>query len=149
MYMIIAGRTITAKRIGWGVGVAVVSFVLLGTVAALWDNPLFIRMTPAGGWEITMLAAMSVLSGAYVAIRRPFCSLKGAGAGGILGFLGVACPVCNKILLLIFGGELLMTYFEPVRIYVAALGALLIGWLMVREWMLTRPAAAEAAEAAE
>ncbi len=146
--MIIAGREITAKRIGWGVGVAVVSFVMLGTVAALWDNPLFIRMTPAGGWEITMLAAMSVLSGIYVAIRRPFCSLKGAGAGGILAFVGVACPVCNKILLIIFGGELLMTYFEPVRIYVAAAGALMIGAFAVREWMLTRPAA-QAAPAVE
>ncbi len=146
--MIIAGRTITARRIGWGVGVAGVSFVLLGTVAALWDNPLFIRMTPAGGWEIAMLAAMSVLSGAYVAVRRPFCSLKGAGAGGILAFLGVACPVCNKILLIIFGGELLMTYFEPVRIYVAAAGALLIGGFAIREWMLTRPAA-QATEAIE
>ncbi len=139
--MIIAGRDIAAKRIGWGVGVAIVSFVMLGTVAALWDNPLFIRMTPAGGWEITMLAAMSVLSGVYVAIRRPFCSLKGAGAGGILAFVGVACPVCNKILLIVFGGELLMTYFEPVRIYVAAAGALMIGAFAVREWMLTRPAA--------
>ena len=81
--MIIAGRVITARRIGWGVGVAALSFVMLGTVAALWDNPLFIRMTPAGGWEIAMLAAMSVLFGVYIAIRRPFCSLKGAGAGGV------------------------------------------------------------------
>jgi len=116
--------------------VALLSFVLLGTVAALWVNPIFVRMTPAGGWEIAMLGAMSVISGIYVAIRRPFCSVKGAGAGGILAFLGVACPVCNKVLLLLFGGELLMTYFEPVRIYVAAAGALLIGWVTLREYML-------------
>ena len=144
--MILAGREITERRITIGVAVAVGAFLALGTVAALWDNPVFIRMTPAGGWEISMLAVMSVLSGVYVAIRRPFCSVKGASAGGILGFLGVACPVCNKILLLIFGGELLMTRYEPVRLYVAALGALLIGWMVVREWLLTRPAAAEPAE---
>lgn len=129
---------VTPKRIAAGIAVAVVSFVLLGTVAALWDNPLFLRMTPAGGWEIAMLGAMSAISGAYVAIRRPFCSAKGAGAGGILTFLGVACPVCNKVLLIIFGGELLMTYYEPVRIYVAAAGALLIGWLTLREYLLVR-----------
>ncbi len=144
--MILAGREITERRIAIGAAVAVGAFVALGTVAALWDNPLFIRMTPAGGWEISLLAAMSVMSGVFIAIRRPFCSVKGAGAGGILGFLGVACPVCNKILLIIFGGELLMTYYEPVRIYLAALGALLIGWMVVREWLLTRPAAAEPAE---
>jgi hypothetical protein len=129
---------VTRNRIVTGIAVAVAGFALLGTVAALWDNPIFVRMTPAGGWEIAMLAAMSLAGGVYVAIRRPFCSVKGAGAGGILAFLGVACPVCNKILLLIFGGELLMTYFEPVRIYVAAAGALLIGWVTVREYLLIR-----------
>ncbi len=139
--MILAGREISERRMAIGAAVAVGAFLALGTVAALWDNPVFIRMTPAGGWEISMLAAMSVLSGVYVAIRRPFCSVKGASVGGILGFLGVACPVCNKILLLIFGGELLMTWYEPVRLYVAALGALLIGWMVVREWLLTRPVA--------
>jgi len=128
----------TPKRIAAGIAVAVVGFALLGTVAALWDNPVFVRMTPAGGWEIAMLAAMSLVSGVYVAIRRPFCSVKGASAGGILAFLGVACPVCNKILLLIFGGELLMAYFEPVRIYVAAAGALLIAWITLREYLLIR-----------
>jgi hypothetical protein len=129
---------VTPKRIAAGIAVAVVGFALLGTVAALWDNPVFVRMTPAGGWEIAMLAAMSLAGGIYVAIRRPFCSVKGASAGGILAFLGVACPVCNKVLLLIFGGELLMTYFEPVRIYVAAAGALLIAWLTLREYLLIR-----------
>ena len=129
---------VTPKRIAEGIVLAIAGFVLLGTVAALWDNPFFVRMTPAGGWEIAMLAAMAAISGVYVAIRRPFCSVKGAGAGGVLAFLGVACPVCNKILLLIFGGELLMAYYEPVRIYVAAAGALLIVWITLREYLLIR-----------
>ena len=139
---------VTPKRIAAGIAVAIAGFVLLGTVAALWDNPLFLRMTPAGGWEIAMLGAMSAISGAYVAIRRPFCSAKGAGAGGILTFLGVACPVCNVVLVLIFGGELLLSYFEPIRIYVAAAGVLLIGWITLREFILVqRPAAPDAAPA--
>ena len=129
---------VTPKRIAEGIVLAIAGFVLLGTVAALWDNPFFVRMTPAGGWEIAMLGAMSAISGVYIAIRRPFCSVKGAGAGGALAFLGVACPVCNKILLLIFGGELLMAYYEPVRIYVAAAGALLIAWITLREYLLIR-----------
>lgn len=129
---------VTPKRITAGIVTAVAGFLMLGTVAALWNNPFFVRMTPVGGWEIALLAAMSMLGGAYVAIRRPFCSVKGAGAGGILGFLGVACPVCNKILLLLFGGELLMTYFEPIRLYVAAAGLLTIGWFTLREYSLIR-----------
>jgi hypothetical protein len=103
--------------------VALASFVALGTVAALWDNPFFVRMTPVSGFETGLLGMMSVLVGAYTAIRRPLCSVRGVSAGGVLGFIGIACPVCNKILLLLFGGELLLTYFEPVRVYVAAAGA--------------------------
>ena len=121
-----------------GVAVAAASFLLLGTVAALWENPVFIRMTPAGNLEIILLGAMSVLLGAYVAVRRPACSIRTAGTGSVLGFIGVACPVCNKLLLLIFGGELLLTYFEPVRIYVAAAGALVVAVAVWIEWTRRR-----------
>ena len=116
-----------------GAMVAVLTFAGLGTVSAIWENPLFIRMTPAGNWEITALLLLSVLIGVFIAIRRPACSGKTAGAGGVLGFVGIACPVCNKILLLLFGGDLLLTYFEPMRLYVAAIGIALAGWAVVRE----------------
>jgi len=117
-----------------GTTVALLAFGVLGTVSALWSNPLFIRMTPAGGWEIALLGALSTLLGAYVAIRRPACADGTAGAGGVLGFLGIACPVCNKILLLLFGGDLLLTYFEPIRIYVAAAGTAMLAVAVVLEW---------------
>ncbi|MEE8364391.1 MAG: hypothetical protein V3R76_01275 [Gammaproteobacteria bacterium] len=117
-----------------GLVVAALSFIGLGTVSALWENPFFIRMTPVGGWEITLLALLSILIGTYVAIRSPQCATKSATTGGVLGFLGIACPVCNKILLLLFGGELLMTYYEPVRIYVAIVGVLVTGAAVWWTW---------------
>ncbi|MBI4194212.1 MAG: hypothetical protein HY526_03940 [Betaproteobacteria bacterium] len=117
-----------------GAAVALAAFGALGTISALWDNPLFTRMTPAGGWEIGLLGGLSVLFGLYVTIRRPACADRTAGVGGVLGFLGVACPVCNKILLLLFGGELLLTYFEPVRLYVAAAGTALLAGAVIVEW---------------
>lgn len=125
-------------RAAKGVAVALVTFVALGTVSALWENPFFIRMTPAGGWEIALLAVLSLLLGLYAAVRRPACSIGTAGAGGLLGFLGVACPICNKILLLLFGGELLLTYYEPLRLYVAAAGIALAALALRREWRLAR-----------
>jgi hypothetical protein len=76
-----------------GIAVALLAFGGLGTVSALWNNPLFMRMTPAGGWEIGLLGA----------------------------------------LLLLFGGELLLTYFEPVRIYVAAVGTAILAVAVVIE----------------
>ena len=127
---------VTLSRVLMGSATVLGSFISLGTVAALWENPIFIRMTPVSGFEIAALAMLSLLLGVYVAIRRPFCSIKTAGAGGVIGFLGVACPVCNKILLLLFGGDLLLTYYEPVRIYVAAAGVLIAAVAVAREWVL-------------
>ena len=136
---------LSLSRILKGLAVALGSFVALGTVAALWENPLFVRMTPAGDLEVVLLGLLSVLLGAYVAVRRPFCSVKTAGVGGVLGFIGVACPVCNKVLLLLFGGDLLLTYFEPVRVYVAATGVLFVAAAVAREWMLAKRQEAETA----
>ena len=113
--------------------VSVVSFGALGTVMALWDNPLFFRMTPAGSGEIFLLALQSVLLGLFVAVRRVKCAGNQAGVGSIFAVLGLACPVCNKLLLIVFGSELLLVYFEPIRVYVAALGVLITAWALWRK----------------
>jgi hypothetical protein len=133
-----------SSRVLTGLAVTLASFAALGTMAALWENPIFIRMTPAGDLEIVLLGMLSLLLGVYVGIRRPFCSVKTVTTGGVLGFIGVACPVCNKILLLLFGGELLLTYFEPVRIYVAGAGVLLAAAAVMHEWVLFKRQSVEA-----
>lgn len=133
------------SRVLKGLAITLVSFIGFGTAAALWENPLFVRMTPAGPLEILLLGLLSILLGVYVAIRRPYCSAKSATASGILGFLGIACPVCNKILLLLFGGELLLTYFEPIRIYIAGAGVILAAAVTVREWLLLKRQSAKVA----
>lgn len=127
---------LTGRRITHGVIVAVLAFAALGTVSAVWENSFFIRMTPAAGPEIILLALLALSSGLFVTVRRPACASKRAGAAGVLSFLGFACPVCNKILLYLFGGELLMSYFEPVRIYVGIFGIALMVWLIVREYQM-------------
>lgn len=115
------------------IAVAAASFVALGTVMALWDNPLFFRMTPAGPLEISLLAIQSVLLGLFFSIRRAKCAGNQAGVGSIFAVLGLACPVCNKLLLIVFGSELLLGYFEPIRIYVAALGLAITAWALWRK----------------
>lgn len=126
------------RRFSEGALVALVSFAALGTVSALWSNPLFTRMTPAGTLEVVLLAALSVLAGIFVGIRRAACSTRSAATGGVLGFLGIACPTCNKVLMLLFGGELLLAYYEPFRLYVAAAGVIILAAATIRAWRVTR-----------
>lgn len=90
---------ITATDLLRSAGITVAAVALLGTVAALWENPLFVRMTPTSGFEVALLAIQSVALGLYLGTRRPPCAVGTASVGGALGFLGIACPVCNKILL--------------------------------------------------
>lgn len=117
---------------------ALISFAAIGTVTALWPNPLFVRMTPVQGFEIWMLVLQSVLIGLYVAVRRPHCSVRKAGFGSAVAFLGIACPTCNKALLLLFGSGMLLEYFEPVRIYVAAAGLVLTALALAGELRAAR-----------
>jgi hypothetical protein len=98
-------------------------------------------MTPTSGFEIGLLALQAALLGIYVMIPMPACALKLASAGGILNFLGVACPICNKLLMALFGANLLLTYLEPIRIYLAALGALVTAlaiWIRWRNFRMTQ-----------
>lgn len=113
---------VVANRMLLGLGVAGVMFMILGTAAALWGNPFFYRMTPASALEIFLLAFQSVLVGGFVAFKPPTCGSKSVTVGSVIHFLGIACPVCNKVLLYLVGSEVLLLHYEPYRIYVAAGG---------------------------
>lgn len=127
-----------ANRAYRAVAAALLSFAAIGTLTALWPNPLFARMTPVQGFEVWLLLVQSVLIGLYVAVRRPHCPVRKAGIGSVVAFLGIACPTCNKILLLLFGSGLLLEYFEPVRIYVAAAGVILTALAVAGEYHAAR-----------
>lgn len=127
-----------ANRTGRAIAAALLSFAAIGTVTALWPNPLFARMTPVQGFEVWLLLVQSVLIGLYVAVRRPHCRVRKAGIGSVVAFLGIACPTCNKILLLLFGSGLLLEYFEPARIYVAAAGVILTALALGAEYRAAR-----------
>ncbi|HWJ76051.1 MAG TPA: hypothetical protein VNX29_23030 [Kaistia sp.] len=124
----------TLGYVAKGVLIAVGSFVFLGTVAALWQNPFFIRMTPTSGFEIGLLALQAILLGVYISIPVPACAVKLASVGGIVNYVGIACPICNKLLLALFGASTLLTYLEPVRIYFAVGGVLLMSIATTVRW---------------
>ena len=106
--------------------IAALTFAALGTLTALWENPFFIRMTPTSGFEVALLLLQALMFGIYFSVPTNYCSTKTLSTGGVLGFLGLACPVCNKILMYVFGAELLLSYLEPARMYLAVIGTLII-----------------------
>ncbi len=116
--------------------IASAAFLLLGTITALWNNSFFIRMTEVNGWDYIILSFESLLIGLLFGIRAPHCDTKKAGIGGVLGFIGFGCSVCNKILLLLFGSSFLLAYYEPVRHYSGSLGLLLFSYALIQRWLL-------------
>lgn len=134
----------TSKSVARGLLAAVGSFLVLGTITALWPNPFFTRMTPTGTFELGFLAAQSMLLGVYLAIPATACATRLAGTGGVVNFLGVACPICNKLLVFLFGTQVLLTYLEPARLYLAATGALVSAIAVVLRWRRFRTVQAQA-----
>jgi hypothetical protein len=109
-------------------------FVVLGTVTAVWANPLFVRMTPVGPWEFGATLLTALLGGTTAALWVPQCTLRASGTGGLASFLGIACPTCNKILVLIFGGPALLAWFDPLRPWLAAAGLVIMGISALATW---------------
>ena len=106
------------SRLLKSVGVAAGSFLLFGVVTGLLENPIYVRMVPRTPLDYAFLVATSAFAGAFVYQQSLAEEPLGDrfAAGGLLGgFLAFGCPVCNVLLLGLFGSSALMTYFEPLR----------------------------------
>lgn len=128
----------TLRRGLRGTAVGIALFAVLGTVTAVWANPLFVRMTPVGPWEFGATVLTALLAGVTVAFWVPRCRMRTSGAGGLASFLGIACPTCNKILMLVFGGPALLAWFDPVRPWLATAGVIVMGYAAFRTWRAFR-----------
>ncbi len=120
--------------------VSSLAYLLLGgMITALVPNPWFVRMIPANNLDYFYLYATSLLVGFYVAIhyykkkRKNFCK-KISVTGGVGGFLAFSCPICNKILVLLFGSTLLIRYYDPIRPLLGGLSIILL--LLAIYWLL-------------
>lgn len=120
-----------SRRCFRGTLVGLTLFAALGTVTAVWVNPFFIRKVPVGAWELAATAVTAILAGVTATFWVPKCRMRKAGAGGIASFVGIACPVCNKVLLLIFGGPFLLAWFDPLRPYLATGGVIVMGFAAI------------------
>ncbi|MFA4887572.1 MAG: hypothetical protein WC595_05130 [Candidatus Nanoarchaeia archaeon] len=49
-----------------------------------------------------------------------------ATGGGVINFLAISCPICNKIFVAVLGVSVIVNYIEPFRFWMGLLSTLLI-----------------------
>jgi hypothetical protein len=124
----------------WPVGWRAIIFGAVGGLAALLavglptavvPNALFDRMTPTRPHDYLILGLTALLAAALSATYAlpANCPLQEGKlmTGGLLSFLAVGCPVCNKVVVLLLGASGALAYFEPVQPLLAAGGLGLLG----------------------
>jgi hypothetical protein len=120
-------------------GVAAVSTVLVvGVPTVLVPNPVFGRTVPVTWWAWPALVVTAALSGLLLAtyVRRPDepvgSHARTGLLGGLLTYLAVGCPVCNKVALLALGYTGALRWFAPVQPLLAVAGVAVLGYALHR-----------------
>lgn len=137
---------------------AVVAFLALGVPTAVVPNPVFGRGIEPTWWSLPVLAVTSVLVGLVLAtyVREPEATVPAAvgpagspgalpalddvppeqtrrlGVGGLLSFLAIGCPTCNKLVLIALGSSGAVTWFAPIQPVLAVGGVALLAWTLRR-----------------
>ena len=111
-----------------GILAAVGTVAIIGIPTDVIPNPLFGRQTPVHPYELAVLIALGILTGALIATyaiaRNATRATKRAGVGsGVLGWFAVSCPACNKIVVALLGASGATGTFAPLQ---PALGGLAV-----------------------
>lgn len=131
--------TVSTKLIQYTVLYGVIAFLILSIPTAVFRSSLFTRMTPVFWFDYVFVVVNSFLIGLYYALSKTSknpktCTLeKKSFFAQFLALFGIACPICNKLLVFLFGIPLLMTFLEPARPFISLLSTVLLGWLTLRK----------------
>ncbi|MDO5726929.1 MAG: hypothetical protein Q4Q03_03285 [Bowdeniella nasicola] len=125
------------RRFAIATAAAVATALFIGLPACIIPNPIFGREVPVRAWEYPVFAASVLLTFAWFAIQAPrrIRDDRRLAGGLVLALFAVACPVCNKIVLLLLGVSGAMGIWAPLQPWVAgiSLGALAFAlWLRIR-----------------
>ena len=113
--------------------------LLIGIPTVLIPNPLFERMTPTGLQDYLIWGISAALVGPLLALAVLYPTAVRAGSavrvrdggaraigGGLLSFLSVGCPICNKVVVLLLGISGAMTFFNPLRPFLGIASIILL-----------------------
>ena len=128
----------------WGAAAlgAVAVGLLTGLPTVMVPNPLFTRMVPVTGWNRPVWIVTSVLAGlllatyvregpdATAADDQLDAPTRRGGIAGLLGYLAIGCPVCNKLVVLALGTSGALSWFAPLQPLLAVVSIGLLGWAL-------------------
>lgn len=98
--------------------------VLFGIPTALVPSPWFARMTSPTTADYLFLTINSALLALYI-VRR-YQHHGTATAGTCSNIFAISCPLCNKLLIALIGASAVLTYVEPMRIWLGIASTLLL-----------------------
>jgi len=109
---------------------ALAAVLLIGVPTDVLPNPWFTRMTPVRLLDQVLLGANAGIFGllaASAAMRagRRGCGTAQATTGGVLAWLAIGCPVCNKIVVALLGASGAISWFAPLQPILGVLGLML------------------------
>ncbi len=125
--------TWSAKRWIVAISVGLLTFFVIAIPTAVVQNPVFGREIGVTSWSVTVIVVSSILTGLLTAtyVKNEFSDenprqLKIGGAGALLSYFAVGCPVCNKLALIALGYSGAIQYFAPIQPYLALAGIALL-----------------------
>lgn len=114
-----------------GLLAGIATLLVVGVPTDVIRNPWFTRMTPTRPQDYVFLAITALLAaGIGTTYALPARCSRQEGrltAGGLLAFVAIGCPICNKIVVLLLGISGALTYFQPLQPLLGAASIVLLG----------------------
>ena len=112
-------RIMVWKALASSAAMGLAVLLLVGIPSGVIPNPYFVRPLDARPTDYVFLAvitALAVALGATYGVPKN-CSIQDSKAlgSGLLLFIGIGCPVCNKVVIALAGASGALTYFEPIQ----------------------------------
>lgn len=127
----------------YGVVGVLLATLVIGIPTDVVPNPIFGRpTTPVRTLDYAFLATTALLTGllaasyAFPQTRACASQQSRTTVGGLLSFLAIGCPTCNKVVVLAIGASGAMEWFAPLQ---PVLGVASIILLAIVNWVRWRP----------
>ncbi len=115
--------------------ISLLALVVLGAPAGIIPNPFFIRTIPTRFSDVLFLLLSAPLIGLTLAtyVVRPHLGghpdrgTTRVGVGGLVAYFAIACPICNKIVLVALGVSGALNVYAPLQPIIGVISTVLLG----------------------